>query len=819
MLESKCRYSVLFYKENIDRYCCKKIIEYLKNGIKVYLITNVNKDAVLANFTEDEKHIFNIATKEMLLNILYNTYIDTDSQEIYYDGNIYNTNFYNQLSETKFNIEQYKIEHEDLEENIIVKSGAGTGKTKVMIDRALFIKHMKEDIKLSDIVMITFTREATKQMKNKLSNRLDSYYMLTKDEKYLKWIDELSDMKIMTIHSYAKYILQNTGQELGFPSTFKIRSYKYERRKMLEENIDKFNEEYPEIYEKFEKIPQHYIINNVLLINSFLDNYSINLYNPTTNLDFGEDDSSFNVFLDYLVFNLNKELVQIKKEENNWEITDLMKYLTQLENIEKISEKIKLKYIMVDEFQDTDIVQVRFILWLFDKFQCKLFAVGDIKQSIYRFRGADYTAFEQLKKGLEGMGVKNIEEHTLNKNYRSCEDIIYNVNKIFTNVSREVAKFKFTKDDLLKSMIDMPNAKGLVIKEVKTDLGKMELLKNILKEKEDNDTVAILVRTNEDVRYMVDLCQENNIYCEAEISGDFFRHIAVREFYLLVYALIFKDDSLAQYSLSKSSYGSIPIYLKDILNSFSPNEDYLKAFLLGNNYYNDWKRYFENITKKPVLDTLIEIIKNKNPAKNYAINLLKNSKNIHDMSKSEILDLYNVYYIDYEKNLEHLIYLIQKNFSDKILTINELEKYLRIEIQTNEEENAKKVSKEITNKKVLCMTVHKAKGLEFDYVFLPITNHEFFVSNRKVQIYLSGEDKDYKVGYKIHMDGSIYRNNYFNEIIKDEKDEIVGEEIRLFYVAMTRAKKGLYIHQDSFYNRNNTINKWADVMTWREGYV
>lgn len=815
MIESKYRYSVLIYKENIDRYCCEKIIEHLKNGIKVYLITNINKDDVLANFIENEKDIFNIATKEMLLNILYNTYINANSEEIYYDGNIDNINFYNQLSKTKFNIEQYEIEHEDMGKNIIVKSGAGTGKTKVMIDRAMFIKHMKKDTKLSDIVMITFTKEAIKQMKNKLSNRLDSYYLITKDEKYLKWIDELSDMKIMTIHSYAKYILQNTGQELGFPSSFQIRSYKYEKRNIIEKNIDKFNEEYPEIYEKFERIPQYYIINNVLLVNSSLDNHSINLYNNETNVDFGQDDYYFNVFLDYLVTNLNKELLQIKKETNNWEITDLMKYLTQLEDVKKVSEKVKLKYIMIDEFQDTDIVQVGFVLWLFNNFKCKLFVVGDIKQSIYRFRGADYTAFEQLRKGLINMGVKNIEEHSLNKNYRSCQDIIDNLNTLFTNVSREAVKFKFTKDDLLNPMIDRPNAKGLLIKEVKTDLGRIELLRNILKEKEENDTVAILVRTNEDVRYMVDLCQENNIYCEAEISGDFFRHIAVREFYLLVYALIFKNDSLIQYSLAKSSYGNSSIYLEDIFNRFSPNEDYLKTFLLEKGHYNEWNRYFENITKSPVLDTLIEIIENKNPAKTYAINLLKHNDNIHDISRTEILELYNAHYVDYEKNLEYLLYLIQKNFSDKILTINELERYLRIEIQTNEEENAKRVSKEITKKKVLCMTVHKAKGLEFDHVFLPITDHNFYASNRKAQIYLSGKDKNYKVGYKIYIDDNLYQNNYFNEIIGNEKDEIIGEEIRLFYVAMTRAKKGLYVHQDNLYNRNNKINKWEDVMTWR----
>ena len=815
MVELKYNYSVLFYKESMDKYFCKKILEYLKSGIKVYLITSMGKDDVLKSFFKDESDILAIATKEMLFNITSETYSDASTGETYYDGNIYNASFYNQLSKTKFNIEQYNIEHENLEKNIIVKSGAGTGKTKVMIDRVLFIKHMNEDIKLSDIVMITFTREATKQMKGKLSNKLEVYYTITKNEKYLKWLDEISDMKIMTIHSYAKYIIQNTGQELGFSSSFKIRAYKYEKRKIVEDYIDKFNKENPEIYEKFERIPQYYIINSVLQINSFLDNYSVNLYDSEINIDFGVDDYSFNTFLDYLVSNLNRELFKIKRETDSWEISDLMKYLTQLEDIEKVNEKIRLKYIMIDEFQDTDVVQVRFILWLVEKFQCKLFAVGDIKQSIYRFRGADYTAFEQLKKGLKNIEVKDVKEHTLNKNYRSCENIIYNVNNIFTNVGRETSKFIFTRDDLLYSMADIPAAEGMITKEVQTDLGKADLLKNILNKKEENETVAILVRTNKDVRDMADLCQENNIYCEAEIAGDFYRHIAVREFYLLIYGLIFKDDSLAQYALAKSSYGSIPMYLEDVLDKFSTSEDYLRTFLTERGHYDQWNRYYENINKMPVLDTLIEIIESKNPAKNYAINLLKNNANIQYMDNSEILNLYNAYYIEYEKNLEHLIYLIQKYFSDKILTINELERYLKVEIQTNEEENTKRIPKEAISRKVLCMTVHKAKGLEFDYVFLPITNHSFFSSSRKAQMYLAEREKNYRVGYKINIDRNIYQNNYFDEIITSEREEIVGEEIRLFYVAMTRAKKGLYIHQNNLYNRNNRINKWADIMTWR----
>ncbi len=809
------RYSVLICKEKIDKSISKDIVNYLTNGIKVYLITSSKKKGLINILAYEKEKLILKAKENMILNLYEDIFISKYYDgNIYYDGKINNDDFYTELLRSNFNIEQYRIEHEDISNNIIVKSGAGTGKTKVMVDRVMFLKHMKEGLDLLDIIMITFTKEATKQMREKLGNIIETYYQITKDKKYLKWLDELSYMKIMTIHSYAKNILEETGRELGIPSSFNIRSYKYEKRRIIEKYIDKYNSEFPENYKKIEAIPQYIIIRNILKIDSFLDNRSIDIQ-ERKGINLGEDSENFNHFLEYLLANLNSELLKIKKDTHSWEITDLMKHLSSLKEVKDINSKARFKYLMIDEFQDTDVVQVRFVLWLFEEVNCKLFVVGDIKQSIYRFRGADYTAFSQLINGLKQLDTKNITEHNLTKNYRSCKEILNPINNLFFNIGRKDKQFIFTKNDYLESMWEIDNPYGFIINETKTHLGRVKVIKDILNRKGEEESIAILVRTNEDVKYITDLCEQNNIYCESSITGNFFRHISVREFYLLVRALIYSDDSLVQYALHNSSYGGSNLKVNDILDNFETDKDYLGGLLIKNKHYEEWSKYFEKVNKVSIMNLLIEIIENKNPAKTYALNMLKKSEGIDSLSKIEILESYNLYYAYYEKNLEHLIYLIQKNFSDDILTINEIEKYLRIGIETNDEESVKKVSDEVSKNKVFCMTIHKAKGLEFDYVYIPITDHQFISYNRKVQMYLSEGSDNYSIGYKINMDSLVCKNNYFNEIYEKEKKEIVGEEIRLFYVALTRAKKGLYIYEDRFINRKNHINRWMDILTWR----
>lgn len=213
-----------------------------------------------------------------------------------------------------FNLEQYKIEHADSSKNIIVKAGAGTGKTFTMISRISYICHiqncsMKEMAKR--IVMITFTDDAANQMEDKIRQHFNNYYLLTGDGDCLAFINQIEGMQISTI--------------------FKL---------------------------------------------------------------------------------------CIEKKEN---VERLIKMQTG-----------RPQYMFVDEFQDTDDVQIEAISQIAKLLQYKLFVVGDVKQCIYRFRGAKENAFKQL-------GADNNPEwqiHSLYKNYRTDAKLLDVFHSTFSDLGR-----------------------------------------------------------------------------------------------------------------------------------------------------------------------------------------------------------------------------------------------------------------------------------------------------------------------------------------------------------------------------------------------
>lgn len=98
----------------------------------------------------------------------------------------------------------------------MVKASAGTGKTTVMIDRILYLMHMVPDLDMSEIFMITFTNEATNQMNDRLQEILLKKYALTKNQRYLTWLEQQSQMHISTIDSLAYDLFKRFGCSVGF---------------------------------------------------------------------------------------------------------------------------------------------------------------------------------------------------------------------------------------------------------------------------------------------------------------------------------------------------------------------------------------------------------------------------------------------------------------------------------------------------------------------------------------------------------------------------------------------------------------------------
>ncbi|TXK90397.1 hypothetical protein FVE24_11830, partial [Parageobacillus sp. SY1] len=108
------------------------------------------------------------------------------------------------------------------------------------------------------------------------------------------------------------------------------------------------------------------------------------------------------------------------------------------------------------------------------------------------------------------------------------------------------------------------------------------------------------------------------------------------------------------------------------------------------------------------------------------------------------------------------------------------------------------------------MTVHTAKGLEFDYVLMPLTQSAF-IKQGKTDLILVSDRPQWKMGYRVHWNGFEFENNYYNEYVGSEKMETIAEEARLLYVALTRARKAVYANSSSQMNPYQT-QCWSDLL-------
>ena len=127
-----------------------------------------------------------------------------------------------------------------------------------MIDRILYLLHTDENLNLDEITMITFTREATQNMRHKLQEKTSIKYKLTRQERYLKYIEQESKMNIQTIHSFAKYMISRVGITAGYGTNVKIRSFKYDRTELITKILDRYFKDNQNIsIEETLKMPLH----------------------------------------------------------------------------------------------------------------------------------------------------------------------------------------------------------------------------------------------------------------------------------------------------------------------------------------------------------------------------------------------------------------------------------------------------------------------------------------------------------------------------------------------------------------------------------
>lgn len=737
-------------------------------------------------------------------------------------------------TKTTFNYRQYILEHHSNEENMLVKAGAGTGKTYSMVSRINYLyyskKYAPEDL-VNGVIMITFTNEAAQNMKVRLKEHFTNLAILTEDVEYLRVMENVSRMKISTIHSLCKKIIQQYSKYLGMGRNISIKSGIYERKleiqKVLDEEISK-NDTYKALLLKAQK---HELIPAVEYLLDELEKKNISL---EKNYSFDEPNQEAQLFnlLKSVAEKVQRNIIAINIRDNTVHLSNLMIYLGKL--IDELEQqpyvKEKIDYVFIDEFQDTDDVQIELIKRFYKIFKFKLFVVGDIKQSIYRFRGAEDKAFDKLKKD---MGSWDGNEFTLNKNYRSDTVLLEKFDELFTcwSQSKDEKILEYDINDLeagdrligvKKDESITEHVTCLTYKE--TDFGKtlIEAIKQkqkeldekykgkVVKGKEVKGKIAILVRKNDEIEEVRKICA-GQINLTTDATENLYQMTPTKDLYYLILAMQFNTSPKYLYAFSQTNYCR-GISNRVVYQSKTASRCIPEAFEKGK-VVPRWTAYMEELKMRPVLRVIRDIIEEIKPWNNYAKQfeeeLRQQLKGQTDEEREEELNnALNLKRKHYKVNLDLLIEDIVQSSEEEYLTINKLEHYLYIKIFANQHQDERSVEEESQDHEVKCLTVHKSKGLEYDHVILPFVHSD--ITSLGLNKMIIEENKIY-IRLKINSDITL-TSQYFNKQIKEEKKSTLCEEARILYVALTRAEDTVtWLKQTGFEEKKNK-KYWRNLL-------
>lgn len=734
-----------------------------------------------------------------------------------------------------FNVEQYFVEHADPLKNIVIRAGAGTGKTYTMISRIAFVCYT-QGVPLRQmadrIVMITFTNEAADQMESKLKTYFRSCYLLTSREDYLDIIACIDHMQISTIHAYAKYLIAQLGSSFGYGVDVGITSSQFYRRRKISDLLDAYiqqkTKEYGKAYSDRISLPVYAIRDSILDFILKLHNKSINVASITAT-DFGallpdDDRREVHELLANVIPEVERQYSDELRKNNRIHLSNMMSLLYQFVSDEQSHSRIRdlkrnksaVQFLFVDEFQDTDDTQIEALLVLSKLLDYRMFVVGDIKQCIYRFRGAKEKAFDQLKMELH---PDQWLQFSLRRNYRTDRRLLDLFDRSFSawgarddellTYLRESDRLIGSKD--LNSYIHEKTQvaaqrryyhhiaisnEGMrmpaLIEEIKRlqERIRFEMIQRKEQLSPEEKRIAILVRENwqaDLVRIECAKCRDN-IKVQTNTGGDLYMSQPALDMMTLVNALLHFDEADYLYNLITSNFFDIDIPKSVLYEKRAKirssgwrakadekeQADYIIRLMnksLPDTPSDDktWEQIVVALRTKPVLQVIREIYRTLEPWKNYAPD---------DYAKQRY----------YQLNVDLLYEQLISACNIDRLTVNTLQEHLYNCITSKVSVDSRDISAETEDISIQCVTVHKAKGLEYGHVILPFCSFPIDYIKRS-QLHISTEriENQTKIGYSLTIgdEAKPIRNDYYDEQI--EKAEKSREETRILYVAMTRA--------------------------------
>lgn len=806
------KYSILYFKENINSHY-KYIEKFLQRGVKVFWFGNENEREILRSDFEPFAKAFFL--QAFSLDEIEGTH--QFGHQIIIDGEgiakeAAKKSLFDWLEENipAFNAAQFKVEHCEADANIVVKASAGTGKTTVMIDRILYLMHMVPDLDMSEIYMITFTNEATNQMNDRLQEMLLKKYSLTKNKRYLTWLEQQSQMHISTIDSLAYDLFRRFGTGVGFGRDLEIQPLEKDRKDLIKDLLsDQLNDrksigsqigltysEASRLIDDYwkELTKKGYTISEILSKN-------------WGNADNEPIVANFQKIIKAVLGEFEEKYRQLKLDENAISINDLFfdfgHYL--LEN--KLNcDGLDMKYLFVDEFQDTDATQICTFASLVQSIGASLFVVGDVKQSIYAFKGATDEAFDVLDDKMHG----RLTYFSLRNNYRTCANIMKIMEEYFFAWSQEgLLRYEesvrpFNPDvgsvemEYIMSKNSIPTQTMSAINSALNDL-ELEV-KSGRKKVNEKTKVAVLVRGNNKAAEIAALCRAHGKTVVLNSDRPFFQSQAVRDFYAMISSYIFVDQPTYLYNYLMTPYaayeGVISVNEMEVLQGDQAAlMEYLNQFSMNTNWY----KYQREFRLRPVLSVIKEIVESEDVIDNFIaldkVHMYGDDWTEAKKNRQALIDAKS-----YQLNLDKLMEMIQQRMDGEFATLYDLYVYLTLMIATNREEMEPDIDMEDDYSSVHIMTVHKSKGLEYDTVIMPAMNHGLKPDKRTTILV-----NDKKVGWYYKRNISGYMSSaWFDELHEEAVKKGMAEETRMLYVAMTRAVNKLVM----------LVNDWDTYVSW-----
>ena len=602
---------------------------------------------------------------------------------------------------------------------LLIVAGAGSGKTKVLTSRIAHIIKQKKAFP-NQIIAVTFTNKAAKEMQNRVSK------ILKKEAIGLSWLG--------TFHSISAKLLRKHASAVGLQSNYSIIDQDDQVRLVKNickaENID------------IKKISPKYIL-------SIIDNWKNKGWYPEDVILKKKDVFEKGFLKIYKIY--QNKLMDLNACDFGDLILHCVKIFEKNLDIRKLYSK-NFKYILVDEYQDTNLIQSKWLNYLAE-YNENICCVGDDDQSIYSWRGAEIKNFLKFDKIYENTKIIRLE-----KNYRSTQNILSVASKLIENNQNRVGKKLYTNSDNgeLVSLNCYNNGRDEA-----TGVGdRIEKLKK----KYSLNNISILVRAIFQTREFEERFLKIGLPYRIIGGIKFYERAEIKDCIAYLRIIHQAQDDLSFeriINVPKRSIGDSTI--KQINEYAKKNELSLEVAS---------KKLLENNKIKPKTKigltsflNLIEKWRNDFNVKKFGhIKLLQTI--LDESSYSQMLK--NKKDLENENRLENI-----KELLNAMKEFDNLESFLEhVALATS-------IDKNWEGQKVNLMTIHASKGLEFDVVFLPGWEEGLFPHQKSIE---------------------------------EKGEKGLEEERRLAYVGITRAKKLVNI---SFSMNRFYQGDWIDSIASR----